>query len=49
MKGYFNNCKYDNLNCLKEEKLFFLNKFIKDKILKLKEEKKDISLLDFYI
>ena len=49
MKGYFNNCKYDNLNCLKEEKLFFLNKFIKDKVLKLKEEKKDLSLLDFYI
>ena len=49
MKGYYNNCKYDNLKCLKEEKLYFLNEFIKEKILKLNEEKKDLSLLDFYM
>ena len=49
MKGYYNNCKFDNLNCIKEEKLYFLNGFIKEKILKLKEEKKDLSLIDFYM
>ena len=49
MKGYYNNCKYENLNCLKEEKLYFLNEFIKEKILKLNEEKKDLSLLDFFM